>query len=354
MKHMTQYFLRFLLILFGTSGLEVHGQATTQAQTAPYPGSKPEVCFETATPAEKRHEMVETILTTYKAMQEPLESNEGIWDPEVLKKEAALKKALEEYKNGKRGAQVKKLNLQDKTPAQIHEILLSTGFKHERIPLGKGKTQKIYWKISGEETTRATDKDLVVMDIYTHADGSSVRVKPEGIPDLKRRTPLRSPHYTKSVLINLTPKCNEKKVCRIDTSYENEAFKLTQEGFAVPKSPRPAHGFRYIFAGRPQMMIQADTVMGLTHFLLPTGCSKKSLKSKKNTSPQGVTSPAAAPALPVPVEAAVEKTPAPDVAPPAKEVVKEKAPTKPKATPKKKKKKKSSKKGRGVQDKKPS
>lgn len=339
MKHITHYFLRFLLVLFGASGMEVHGQATTQTQTAPYPGNKPEVCFETATPAEKRHEMVDAILATYKAMQEPLESTEGVWDSEVLKKEAALKKALEEYKNGKRGMQVKKLNLQDKTPAQIHEILLSTGFKHERIPLGKGKTQKIYWKMSGEETTRATDKDLVVMDIYTHADGSSVRVKPEGIPDRKRRTPLRRPHYTKSVLINLTPKCNEKKVCRVDTSYENEAFKLTQEGFAVPKSPRPSHGFRYIFAARPQMMIQADTVMGLTHFLLPTGCSKKAVQPKKQTATKAAAPQVAAPAISTSVDQTPGKPETKEVVAPAKELIKEKAPVKAKTTKKKKKKK---------------
>lgn len=107
------------------------------------------------------------------------------------------------------GQSVKKLDVSGKTPEELHEMLTSQGFQHKRETLSNGEP----------------------MDFYLHPDGGMVRVKPEGDSANKFRS---QPHVSKSVRLRLDE----------DTSFDNEAFKVTNDGVATPAAPSAEKGMR--------------------------------------------------------------------------------------------------------------
>jgi hypothetical protein len=131
----------------------------------------------------------------------------SLWDQDVLKKNPQLQKTLDDFVAGKQGQSVRNLNLEGKTADQMRQELLDKGFEHHPERLASG----------------------VPHDIYTHRDGGMVRIKPEGDPASPHRS---QPHVSKSVLYDPDK----------GTGYENEAFKVANEGQAVPKSPSSGAG----------------------------------------------------------------------------------------------------------------
>lgn len=172
----------------------------------------------------------------------------SVWDQKVLEKRHKLKKALEEFLEGKRGASVKKLDLAGTHPEKIHEMLLAKGFTHMREPLSAGlsKRKMRYWKRDGSYSSDRQEAGLVPHDIYTHPDGGLVRVKPEGVPN--PRYPHPEPSCSKSVLLSLELKYHHHLRKEVpQTSYRNEAFKVSLKGQPIPKGPNPQFGLKLLY-----------------------------------------------------------------------------------------------------------
>jgi hypothetical protein len=156
----------------------------------------------------------------------------GVWDQKVLNdpKNKQMKDSLDSFATGDKGKSVKDLDLSKKSGEKLHEDLLDKGFKHKREPLTKevDGTREYVLSQPGKDgkmtTSDPTDPNIVSQDLYTHPDGGMVRVKPEGDPS----SPFRpQPHASKSVLHDPTK----------GTDLSNEAFKVTNNGEPVPKSP---------------------------------------------------------------------------------------------------------------------
>jgi hypothetical protein len=175
----------------------------------------------------------------------------GIWDQKVLKENVRLRQRLDDFKSGSVGSSVRDLDLSKKSPEDLHKLLIANGFQHKREPLSAGNEYK---RRDGSTTPDPNDPENVHHDIYTHQDGGMVRVKPEGDPD----SPFRpEPHASKSVVF-----------APHETSFPSEAFKVTNQGIAVPKAPGERYGLRFLETSSSDSSENAgyaDTLMRLAH-----------------------------------------------------------------------------------------
>ncbi|MEW5851768.1 MAG: hypothetical protein AB2A00_23465 [Myxococcota bacterium] len=210
---------------------------------------------------------------------------------------------LDEYAAGKAGASVRALELQGKDAATLHAELLAAGFQHRREPLkgpmrprqvGEQDGVPVYARTDGGRTTNpadpliameqtyvradgtrttSPDDNVVPHDIYVHpADGGMVRIKPQGDPS----SPMRpQPHASKAVLLRGSGVAGRFDVER-DTGWNNEAFKVTNDGHPVPKAPQPHFGLRGTGGSHTQLArfkapaadssaAYADVIMGAAH-----------------------------------------------------------------------------------------
>jgi hypothetical protein len=184
------------------------------------------------------------------SIKQPYHSPYSLWDQDTVRRNPNLKQALKEYSEGKRGMSVRHLTLSNKAPQTIHYELINKGFKHSRVPLAVNANEtkkKSYWCKDGSTTNTKLSKRLVYMDTYSHTDGGLVRVKPHGIPD--PRNPRPQPHAAKSVLLNTK--------APYDSSWQNEAFKVSEEGYPVPKAPTKDAGLKSHDARIKQDLINA-------------------------------------------------------------------------------------------------
>ena len=188
----------------------------------------------------------------------------SLWNQDYLSNTPKIKIALDEYIAEKRGQTLKKISLKGDLKS-LHTHLIDLGFVWKEVPLTAGKGR--YWKIDGSKTKHKNDTDLVMMQIYVHPDGSMVRIKSRGIPDISGTYPQRNPQILLSVLADIS----EKTAKDYDTSYENEAFKVTQEGNPVPKSPSPKFGIKipsYAGFSLAELKKVPSILMGLIHISL--------------------------------------------------------------------------------------
>ncbi len=172
----------------------------------------------------------------------------SVWDQEIFKTYPMVLEALKSYEKGERGQQVKNLKVADLTAREIREKLKKAGFKGQKVPLvaGKGFGKITFWKKDGTRTIDRRDPDIIKMEIYYHDDGSLVRIKEQGVPS--RNHPSKGPHVVKAVMLDLTKKTGkEGEEAAPDTRARNEAFKLTDEGIPVPRSPGPNAGLRRLY-----------------------------------------------------------------------------------------------------------
>lgn len=195
--------------------------------------------------------------------------NEGVLDKRTNKIDETpmrIKERLDDFASGKPGSgqSVKNLDLAGKTPQQIHDELIAKGFTLQKDK--NGNREMILGCIDGDAPYPTPH------DIYLHPDGGMVRVKPEG----HLGNPLRpEPHVSKSVLIDPKSvlKDPEKGTERPNTEWANEAFKVTNDGYAVPKAPSSGNGMRNDLSSELQVGYH-DQVMEAAHTNLPEAGDK--------------------------------------------------------------------------------
>lgn len=214
------------------------------------PSKKPEPKLSCLTKPADKHRSPE-VQKAYDRMKTFLNQNNSkitpfIWDQGQLAKQAQLKDSLGKYLQGSKGASLKKISLEGRSLTEIHQQLLKLGFRHFQIPLqvfGKPNATTYWFRDGSQSSVIKVKSDLLPFHIYVHDDGSLVRLKPAGIPDPKRKNPRPQPHGSKSVLLNLKKICKDSQ-CELDTSFDNEGFKVTESGLPVPKAPIQRFGLR--------------------------------------------------------------------------------------------------------------
>lgn len=227
---------------------------------------------------EKEAEKFRLAIETYKATKRKYTDPKGVWDQQYLKKNPEIAYALKEFSEKKRGQSLSRIQTEGKTAKDLHTILSNEGFSWKDVSLQAGKGhQKKYWKIDGNKTENKQDPNVVKMRIYTHRDGAIVRIKACGIPDKKGKSPRRSPHIIMAVLKSIDSQLCDKESCNYDTSYANEAFKVTQEGDPGPKGPSIKYGLRLPFKNdthhaKTLNQVVENTYMDLVHTNLKTDC----------------------------------------------------------------------------------
>ncbi len=223
--------------------------------------------------AQKYTKVIQLYKATFKDPQDP----ESIWDQKYLQRNPHILEAIHDFQKGRRGQRLKRLNLEGKTAQDIHKELLNLGFFWTKFPLRASFKKQTYWLMDGKTTKDSHHKDIVYTHFYTHADGSLVRIKAAGIPDHRGKHPRRSPHAIKAVLLNTDSNLCQKKNCCYDTSYQNEAFKVTNENQPVPKAPSSKCGLKLpkdngTPLNKQRTRVIKNAIMNLAHTNLKTDC----------------------------------------------------------------------------------
>lgn len=193
-----------------------------------------------------------------------------IWDFSSLQ---PLQNLVNQFNRGEIGAKAKNLKLRGLRADAIHALLMNDGFRHRRVALVVGAGEgNLYWRKSGEKQVGVPTEDTMLpMDIYDAPDGSVIRIKAWGIPDPTGKTPRTFPHISKSVVFDRNESCVLFVFdCHINTTWENEAFKVSDTGAAIPKSPNIKDGMKV----PPNLSNEAknrwiDNVMTEAHIDLP-------------------------------------------------------------------------------------
>lgn len=246
--------------------------------SAPLPQFQAPICLNKLNEKEKETQKFRLAIDVFKAANRSYTDPEGLWNQQYLQENSEVSQALKEFSNGKRGQSLKNLHPEKKTVQDLHLELVKSGFTWKMVPLlvDQGGDKK-YWKLDGAQTTNEKDPDVVMMHIYIHADGGMVRIKASGIPDKTAKYPKRLPHVVMAVLKKIDPSLCHGTLCNYDTSYDNEAFKVTREGVAGPKAPTLKYGFRPLFKettpyAKEQNNLAEDFYMDLVHTLLKINC----------------------------------------------------------------------------------
>jgi hypothetical protein len=186
----------------------------------------------------------------------PYNDARSVWDQDAIAQPfkgienpngKTLGDRLGEFTKGQAGASVKELDLSGKSPREIDAALRDAGFSHRR---------------EGLPTTLHSGAVIEVPhDIYVHPDGGMVRVKPQGVPENKFRP---QPHVSKSVLFDAAPKDGGWP----DTRFENEAFKVANDGTPLPSATKSSYGFKSR-GGQLEKVVYNDYLMDRAHTNLP-------------------------------------------------------------------------------------
>lgn len=233
------------------------------------------------------------------AVSKPYNDPAGIWDVGYLKTHPKFVKLVEAFLAGERGASVKNLKLAGKKGSEIHHLLMAGGFHFDRKPLsvyGDG-AERLYWRADGTKTSNPKDPSGSFIDIYWHDDGGLVRVKPAGIPNRKASMP--EPHVSKAVLWTTKKQMSKKnrgdRPVHVNTGFRNEAFKVSESGIPLPKSPFYKSGIRSLYkrdeikigslnhdAKRLEQRGWTDAIMKEAHLALPADFSACPVQNKQN------------------------------------------------------------------------
>ena len=243
------------------------------------PQFQPPYCVVKPNHTEAQNEKLRMGLAVFRATLQRFDAEQSVWRRDYLEKHPAIVKALNEFEAGKIGHSLQTISFEGKTAEQLHQELLAKEFRWITKPLSaptQGRRRQ-YWKVDGKKTTDPRDKNVVLVHLYVHQDGSLIRIKAAGVPDPKGRCPRRAPHDIKSVLLNFNPASCEKGVCKYDTTESNEAFKVTEDNRHIPKAPTEAAGFKIPIVGhsshaRKLKQVAGDMLMELSHTPLKTVC----------------------------------------------------------------------------------
>lgn len=245
-----------------------------------------QVCSLSETVSEKKGRDIRTIIYIWKKMQRPFDAIDGIWDQGLQKNQAQLKKSLEEFMTHKRGQSLRKIKPKFYSADTLNSELESLGFIKKTVPLIASFKPARWWLTNGSRTDNKNHPEVVPMTIYLHKDGSMVRVKHQGIPDSSDTVLRRRPHFVRSVL--LVPDFNlcDQGTCEPDSSWENEAFKVTDDFVPVPKAPARQYGLNldiHPVAGTQKDQfneVLKDLSMEMVHQTLQINC-ENNLNFKK-------------------------------------------------------------------------
>lgn len=143
----------------------------------------------------------------------------SIWDLEVLKKETELSELLQKFLDGNYASKARMLDCKNKTQDEIVDNLLKEGFQKKSLNL------------EGNILAKTSDRDPQESgEIYQHADGSLVRLKPYS----EKRKYRPQAYLVKAATRNPNG----------PPTWQNEAFKISQDGYAIPKAPKAEHGMK--------------------------------------------------------------------------------------------------------------
>ena len=218
------------------------GNASTLASPV---SSPPSLIFPPLLKPKRRIDVIcfsEGIKKALDALQQDSFSKHSVWDLSVLQRNIPLHQTLQKFKEGKVGVYLKTLDTKNTSYETLRTDLLKNGFALKSFPLmgkkqkrsnadslGKKKRER-YIRQDGTRTHDRSDPFLAIQEIYVHPEGSMVRIKPHGEPGGKRP----QPHVIKAVLFDPAK----------GTGYNNEAFKITWNGKAVPKGPNVDFGLK--------------------------------------------------------------------------------------------------------------
>lgn len=162
---------------------------------------------------------------------EPANQN-GIWDPQFLSQNSQIAKMLDQFQKGSLCSDLKTLDNQRLTHAQITHTLKKSGYKCYKKPLtvDSNGSRSLFLKVNGIETPNSGEDGVAWQEVCVQPrQGCVVRLKMDGFPRSKRS----GPHSTKAVLLDKNGD---------PSRYENEAFKITFQGVPVPKGPEARFG----------------------------------------------------------------------------------------------------------------
>ena len=281
----TKPFSVLFLLCLSLSSLESNAQSTNththQQNPSPSGSLDPHFqhpfCYKKNNKDEYSAQKYTKVIQLYKATFKDPKDPESVWDQIYLQNNPHIFEAIQDFKKGRRAQTLKKVDLEGKTAQEIHKELLSLGFFWTKVPLRASFKKQTYWLTDGKTTKDPNHKNVVFTHFYTHIDGSLVRVKVAGVPDLRGKHPRRSPHATKAALLNTDPNLCEKSNCLYDTTYQNEAFKVTNENQPVPKAPSAKYGLKLpqnpeSALNKQKARIIKNAVMNLAHTNLKTDC----------------------------------------------------------------------------------
>jgi len=147
-------------------------------------------------------------------------SDDSIWDKEYLNRDQELAEIIKKFMTGDYAAKARKLNFDGMSKEQIIKKLLSENF------VKKTPEEKV-----DELLGRAKDREVQDNgETYVATDGSLIRIKEAS----KYRYNRPQAYIVKAALKNPTS----------PPTWQNEAFKITKDGYPVPKGPKQSQGLK--------------------------------------------------------------------------------------------------------------
>lgn len=184
-------------------------------------------------------------------------SEESVWDQNFLQSNPHIQKKVTAFEADQLCVILKTLDTKNKPYTELTRALTQAGFEVKIQPLllnvSSTETPHFYLKKDGNVTHDLNDPLVVSQEIYTNDEGCVLRIKKDGFPKNVRS----EPHSTKAVLINKNR----------EATYENEAFKVTWDGKAVPKGPKAVFGLKLLKNEKLNLKEEefVDYIMGEAH-----------------------------------------------------------------------------------------
>lgn len=181
---------------------------------------------------------------------------------------------LAAFRRGEIGRSVASVRLAGETVSAVTATLTQAGFHYRREPLAAERTAggaPMYRRADGTAATDPNDPNVVPVDVFVHADGGFVKVFPVGDPRRRVVPVAGAPVAIKGVLFqrpSFGRNATGAPEVDVDTTFLNEAFRVTDGGEPLPKSRRAIYGLGY----NPKSMLEsyefAEGVVAETVLLL--------------------------------------------------------------------------------------
>ena len=272
---MRKTFIAFFVFL-ASAGM-TSAQSMTPLSTSPQASFQAPFCYKIQNRDESATRQYTTVIRLYKATFKDIFDKDSVWDQSYLQDNPHIVEAIRDFQRGKIAQTLKKINLDGKTVDELHKDLLGLGFVWYTAPLRASFKKHTYWLMGGRTSKDPHHKDVVKSHLYIHKDGSLVRLKSAGVPDIRGKHPRRAAHAVKVVLLNIEPNLCKGDACHYDTSYQNEAFKVTNDNQPVPKAPGQKFGLKLPMGeltavGERRARVIKNVVMNLAHTNLKNTC----------------------------------------------------------------------------------